>query len=88
VANISFPTYPSVGDLYSQNNSTFMWNGKTWVNITPNGIIFSLFNDIIELPSTRNNNTVYCVMKSDGILGFSDDDILLGYNDNEELLGW
>jgi len=32
MSTLNFPTNPSLNDIYTQNNITFMWNGFAWIS--------------------------------------------------------
>lgn len=70
MAVIDFPLSPSIGQIYTQNNLSWIWTGVTWdvYNQSPNTPIHKIYNNISDMLSDQANQFtkyIYYVVSND-----------------------
>jgi len=62
MADLNFPTSPTVGQNYSLNNKTWTWNGTSWT--AQNGTLTSSVNLYTDTFTGNGSNTQFTLSQS------------------------
>ena len=61
MANLDFPSSPTLNQIYTQNGLSYRWDGKTWVNQITSGVEFVEIEEEIDIPTNPAPNTIYYI---------------------------